>query len=331
MGSGTKLQVLKAKADGSGYVSTGWIDDNSSSGDPLLKNSKINTNLDGVIFQDKFKNLWATGSGYKLQVLKAKADGSGYDLTTGWIDDNNARTGDPLLKNSNIIDGQYSKIFQDDFGNLWAMGNGKKLQVLKADGDGYVNTGWIDDNSSSGDPLLKNSNITFGQQGTIFQDNFKNLWTLGWKEKLQVLERNSDATGYVTTGWSDDNGADGKKILKDSSIVYGDKGIIFQDDFGNLWTSGSKINYGALKPQVLQANQNDVEYADSWTNDNNENDKKLLNGLTIMIGQGLVIFQDEFKNLWAMGKHKAPQVGQKLQVLKVNVAKDGYVDSWQSK
>ena len=73
------------------------------------------------------------------------------------------------------------------------MGGKSKLQVLKVNqnGNGYVDTGWINDNSEGGDELLKgsiiNNNTTFN--GKIFEDSSKNLWTMGWKLKLQVYDK----------------------------------------------------------------------------------------------------------------------------------------------
>ena len=78
------------------------------------------------------------------------------------------------------------------------------------------------------------------------------------------------------------------------------------------------------KLQVLKAKPDGT----GWSNDSDG--EKLLNDLTIMVGQCLVIFQDEFKKLWTMEKDKSPQTSQKLQILKINKAKDGYAVSWQS-
>ena len=328
-GNKTPLQVLKAKLNGNGYVDTGWINDNDeTTGDPLLKNSNILNGGGGTIFQDKFKNLWATGNKTPLQVLKAKLDGNGY-VDTGWINDNDETTGDPLLKNSNIFDGDEGVIFQDKFKNLWAMGEKIPLQVLKAklDGDGYVDKGWISNNDkTTGDPLLKNSNIFDGNGGIIFQDKFKNLWAMGKKTKLQVLKANRNGDDYLSFGWIDDNSNSATRLLKNSNIVFGYNGTIFQDSFNNLWATGTKKKYASLKLQVLKINQNINDYVKiGWTNDNNQNGEKLLNGSLIEYGEGAKIFQDKFGNLWALSGENLS----KLQVLKVNVAKDGYVDSWQ--
>ena len=313
MWDGTKLQVLKVNEDEDGYVNEGWINDNSSSGDSLLKNSNITNGQGGTIFQDSFGNLWSIGDNSKLQVLKVNEDEDGYD-NTGWINDN-SQNGDPLLKNSNITNGNLGTIFQDDFGNLWAMGFDSKLQVLKvnASKDGYVNAGWINDNSQIGDPLLKNSNITNGQYGTIFQDSFKNLWLMGQRTSLQVLKVNSEKDGYIE-GWTSTTSSG---LTKNSNITNGYAGTIFQDSFKNLWTMGN-----GSKLQVLKANKNGYVNK-GWTSSTTS--FGLTKSSNITNGSSGTIFQDSFDNLWAMGG------GGKLQVLKVNSKKDGYVETgWTS-
>ena len=102
-----------------------------------------------------------------------------------------------LLKGSRISNGLDGKIFQDSFKNLWAIGKDQKLQVLKKDPNKevYVNSGWTSDTSLG---LTKNSNIINGIGGTIFQDEFKNLWSMGKDSKLQVLKVNPNSSkGYV--------------------------------------------------------------------------------------------------------------------------------------
>ena len=317
-----RLQVLKVNQNGDGYVNTGWINDNSSSGDNLLKNSNITNGFNGTIFQDDFKNLWSMGKDQKLQVLKASQNGDGY-VNTGWINDNSI-TGDNLLKNSNITNGSNGTIFQDDFKNLWSMGKDQKLQVLKANqnSDGYVNTGWINDNSSSGDNLLKNSNITDGSDGTIFQDSFKNLWAMGDDQRLQVLKANQNGDGYVNTGWINDNSSSGDNLLKNSNVFNGRFGTIFQDEFKNLWVIGIPRKVQIRNFQVLKVNSSKDGYVNTgWTNATNN---RLLNGSNIFDkgGEGIAtIFQDSFKNLWAMSR------GTSLQVLKANQNGNDYVNT----
>ena len=255
MGISSKLQVLKVNKDRDGYVQEGWIEDNSQNGEILLRNSNVSDGKYGIIFQDKFKNLWAMGSKSKLQVLKVNSSGNGY-VDSGWIEDN-SENGDKLLKNS-IIGSIHGTIFQDKFKNLWALANFSKLQVLRANSqkDGYVDSGWIADNTSSGNPLLRNSDIKNGSSGIIFQDSFGNLWTMTKDSKLQVLKANEDGNGYVKMGWINDINSG---LTKNSNIIDGWSGTIFQDEFKNLWAMGHKT-----KVRVLKANEDGNGYVDSW-------------------------------------------------------------------
>ena len=325
MGKGTKLQVLVKNKDGS--FANSWANDNEENGEKLLQGSKINDGKWGFIFQDSFGNLWAMGKRSKLQVLVKNKDGN---YASSWINDN-TQSGEKILKNSNIvehrrfIDGKVGTIFQDSFGNLWAMGYGKKLQVLKVkeNGEGYVNEGWINDNSQNGDKLLKNSNIFKGQNGMIFQDSFENLWAMGKGSKLQVLKVKENGKGYVNEGWINDNSQNGDKLLKNSNVNYCFSNTIFQDSFGNLWMQGYQ-----KKPQVLEANENHNDYVTKgWKNNNDPiNGDKLLKNLKIdsfiELNSFWVFFQDSFKNLWAMGNEV------KFQVLKAKPDGSGYLDSW---
>ena len=291
IGQDSKLQVLRVKPDNSGYVVAGWNNDNKKG---LLKNSKIMENISQIIFQDSFKNLWVMGSDTKFQVLKAKSDNSGY-VEIGWTSD----TTKGLLKNSKIDNGDGPTIFQDKFKNLWAIGSGSKLQVLKAksDNSGYVDEGWTNDNTQG---LLKNLKINYGIERTIFQDKFKNLWTMVNNSKLEVLKAKLDGSGYVDAGWTNDNT---QGLLKNSKIIDGLKGAIFQDKFNNLWIMGYRS-----KIQVLEAKDDKSGYLEKgWTDDNT---KGLLKDSKINDGHSWVIFQDVFKNLWVIAKE------QKLQVLK---------------
>ena len=324
MGWNTKLQVLKKDPNKKGYVDIGWTNDTSSG---LLKGSNINKGSQGVIFQDKFKNLWAMGKNQKLQVLKVNQDGTNYDINKGWVNNNDPSSGDELLKGSKITNGSGGTIFQDKFNNLWAMGRDSKLQVLKANKNGYVNSGWTNNNLTSGDNLLRGSNITNGYSGAIFQDEFKNLWIAGGNDddslNFQVLKANKDGDGYVETGWVKNNDpSSGDELLRGSKIVKAWGTIIFQDKFKNLWSMGWNS-----KLQVLEVNSNDNGYVSSWTN--NENNNGLLKNSNIIDFQYLssrgrngTIFQDKFKNLWTMSSNF------RLQVLKVNEKGNGYVNSW---
>ena len=318
MGIKQKLQVLRVNQNGDGYnESIGWT--NADSG--LTKGSNITNGNGGSIFQDEFKNLWAMGANKKLQVLRANDSKNGYDENIGWTDVNSG-----LTKGSNINDGLYGTIFQDDFGNLFSKGYNKKLQVLRANPskNGYVKTGWTDVTNNG---LLKLSNVRKGSSiKTIFQDSFKNLWMMTQNQKLQVLRANPSKNGYdETTGWSSANSG----LTKNSNINNGWNGTIFQDSFENLWTIGHNS-----KLQVLRANpsKNGYDETTGWTSANNG----LTKNSNINNGGHATIFQDDFKNLWILGSPITKTINEvqkfiytKLQVLKVNQAGDGYVDSWQ--
>ena len=309
----SKLQVLVKNKD-STYADS-WICDNRNG---LLKNSNINNIGDnqyqwkyGVIFQDSFGNLWSIGKNSKLQVLKADPNSSTGYVDTGWVNNNHKNNGDALLKNSNIVLGSYGTIFQDSFGNLWASGLGQRnFQVLKAklDGSGYVDAGWTCDNTKG---LLKGSNIivdkkTQSPTRRIFQDSFGNLWVQGVGRKPQVLKAKPDGSGYVNTGWINNNDpSSGDKLLKNLKIADKNGWFFFQDSFGNLWSFGVRA-----KLQVLKVNQTGDGYVNTgWINDNDKNiGDELLKDSKINGSFNGKIFEDSSKNLWVMG------FGSKLQV-----------------
>ena len=74
-------------------------------------------------------------------------------------------------------------------------------------------------------------------------------------------------------------------LTRNSNINDGDGGVIFQDEFKNLWAmSNSKL-------QVLRVNQNGDGYVNTgWTSANSG----LTKGSNIINGADGVIFQDEF-------------------------------------
>ena len=320
MGYETSLQVLKVNQNGDGYdESTGWTNATNSG---LTKNSNITNGKNGTIFQDEFKNLWAMGFGTNLQVLRVNQNGDGYDENVGWTNATNSG----LTNGSNISDGLGGVIFQDKFKNLWSMADGRNLQVLRANenDDGYdETTGWTNSTTSG---LTNGSNISDGWDGTIFQDEFKNLWAMGRDTNLQVLRANSQKNDYVNTGWTN---ATNSGLTNGSNIINGYSATIFQDEFKNLWAMGWFTSL-----QVLRANSQKNGYVTTgWTNATNSG---LTNGSNIINGEFGTIFQDEFKNLWTMSSNGFKTIENvrktiyaKLQVLKVNVAKTGYVDSWQ--
>ena len=288
----------------------------------LLKGLEILNGNSGTIFEDDFGNLWIMSIRQRILTPRLFVLRKG---SNSWTKD----TSSGLTKNSNITDGINGTIFQDKFKNLWTMGKGTKLQVLKVNenGDGYdEETGWIENTS---DQLLTGSNITDGEKGTIFQDDFGNLWIMGIGTKLQILKVNKNGDGYVNAGWTNNNQLNGETLLQGSNISNGEDGTIFQDRFKNLWAMGKGTSL-----QVLRVNTNKNGYDESvgWSSAINSG---LTNGSNIENGYGGTIFQDNFGNLWAMGSSITKDVDgtektihTKLQVLKINQNKNGYVNSW---
>ncbi len=278
----------------------------------LLKGSNITNGQGGTFFEDSFNNLWAMGQDSPLQVFR-----KGNNQWTNNVVDIG------LTKNSNITNGENGTIFQDDFGNLWAMSKGTPLQVLRVndDANGYDEiTGW---KSATNSGLTNGSNITDGNGGTIFQDEFKNLWTVGYNSKLQVLKTNNVKDGYVNTGWVNDNSNNGDVLLRNSNIITNSAAIkIFQDDFGNLWTLGYKTTLQVLR---VNSQKNGYDEITGWTSATNSG---LLNNSNIVKSDVVqpTIFQDKFKNLWSMSKDTP------LQVLRVNDDGNGYdeITGWTS-
>ena len=308
----SKLQVLKR--DGEQWEE--GIDNG------LTKASNIVNGEEGFIFEDDFGNIWSMGRGTKLQVLVKNKNGS---FANSWANDN-GENGEKLLQGSKINDGYKGVIYQDSFGNLWAMANGSKLQVLVKNKDGNYASSWSVNNSSSSQGLLKNSNIKNGKYGTILQDSFGNLWSMGWVQNvtstnhslLQVLKADCNSpTGYVKSGWTHHWGRE--VLLKNSNIIVGFKGIIFQDSFGNLWTSGD-----GKSVQVLKVNQSKDGYVKAgWTHDNTKGILKNSNAFEDE-DEGFPvegIFQDSFGNLWMHAYNQKPQV------LKAKPDGTGYVDT----
>ena len=301
----TKLQVLKRNG-------TQWEEDTN---DGLTKGSNITNGLEGIIFEDDFGNIWAMGKGTKLQVLVKNKDGS---YTESWVNDN-GENGEKLLQGSNINNGEGGTMFQDSFGNLWAMANGSKLQVLVKNKDGFYAESWVNDNRENGEKLLQGSNINNGKRGKIFQDVFGNLWAMSKGSKLQVLVKNKD--GSYASSWDTDNSENGQ-LLKNSNIVSGETGTIFQDSFGNLWAMGDKT-----KLQVLKVNSSKDGYINTgWNKNNLSSSNGLLKNSNIIDCWRGTMIQDSFGNLWAQGYQRKPQV------LRVNQNGDGYDENtgWTS-
>ena len=254
------IYVLRANQNGDDYVNTGWTNDNSQNGEPLLKGSKIISGQTGKFFQDFFGNLWIisrSADDKNFQVLEVNDQNDGY-RETGWTKANNM---EGLLKNSNV-EGEFTGIiFQDKFKNLFVKAINIKPQVLKVNSleNGYINN-WT--NVEADSKILKNWNppsITNSKNlENIFQDKFGNLWAIRQLVKIQVLKINKNDDDYVNTGWTNDNSQNGEPLLKGLNIGNGNGVTIFQDEFKNLWAMG---NY---KLQVLSVNENGDGYVSSW-------------------------------------------------------------------
>ena len=294
----SKLQVLAWNSETKQYA-TSWTSDASSG---LLNNSKIINGVGGTIFEDSRGNLWAMADKSSLQVLAWN------DKTKRYLDSWTIDTSCGLLKNSNITNGWYGKIFEDSRGNLWAMGKATKLQVLFwNDKTKQYATSWTDD---AGDFLINGSTINSGTTGTIFEDSRGNLWAMSYKSKLQVLAWNDQKKEYALS-WTT---TDSSGLLNNSKITDGFGGTIFEDSHGNLWAMGYES-----KLQVLAWNSETKQYAPSWTSDTSSG---LTKGSIITNGLGGTIFEDSRGNLWAMS-YKS-----KLQVLAWNSETKQYATSW---
>ena len=293
MGYGTPLQVLKKQRNG---FASSWNSNKNQAG--LLNGSNITSGYGGVIFEDSSGNIWAMGSGTPLQVLKKQRKG----FASSWISN---RTQSGLLNGSNITDGNGGVIFEDSSGNIWSMGYGTKLQVLKKEGDSFVRS-WISDSTQEG--LLKDSTITDGDGGVIFEDSSGNIWAMGYGTPLQVLKKEGDS---FVRSWISDSTQEG--LLKDSTITDGDSGVIFEDSSGNIWAMGSGTPLQVLKKEG-------AGFASSWIS--NRTQAGLLNGSKIINGESGVIFEDSSGNIWAKGIWSA------LQMLKKEDS--GFASSWTS-
>ena len=207
-----------------------------------------------------------------------------------------------------LVSSEESTIFQDSWNNLWLLAKDSKLQVLAWNDEikQYASS-WVDSTASG---LTKNSKITNGQGGVIFQDSQNNLWAMGKDSKLQVLIQNTKTKQYASS-WTSDNT---KGLLKGSNITNGQGGVIFQDSSRNLWAMGK-----GSRLQVLAWNDETLSYVNNWTNDTSIG---LTKGLKITDGEGGVIFEDSYDNLWAMGK------GSRLQVLAWDYQNTKYASSW---
>ena len=264
----------------------------------------VGSSDESTIFKDSRNNLWLMAGSKKLHVLAWNDETKQYD--DAWTDD----VSSGLTNNSKIEDCYYGTIFEDSRGNLWAMGNNSKLQVLAwNDETKQYASSWTSDNTTG---LLNNSKIINGKAGTIFEDSKGNLWAMGKDSKLQVLTWNDETKQYAIAWVSVTcNG-----LTSRSEIVNGFYGTVFEDSHGNLWAMGKKS-----KLQVLAWNDQTKQYVSFWTSDTSSG---LTNGSKIIAGVTGTIFEDSRGNLWAMARNS------KLQVLAWNDQTKQYASSWTS-
>ena len=297
MGNSKPLQVLTKNHDGS--FAQSWKSNSKENG--LLKGSNITDGEGGVIFEDSSGNIWAMGNRTPLQVLTKNRDGS---FAQSWKS-NSKENG--LLKGSNIINGEHGVIFEDSSGNIWAMGSGTPLQVLVKKPNGNYADSWISDSAQEG--LLKDSNITNGEGGVIFEDSSGNIWAMGNRTPLQVLTKNPN--GNFAPSWKSNSKENG--LLKGSNITDGFFGTIFEDSSGNLWAI-SHLKSLQVLPKKLNG-----KFASSW--ESRTQKIKLLNGSQLTDGSEGFIFEDSSGNLWARGSSG------NIQVLRKN-DDQSFSDSW---
>ncbi|NQZ29258.1 MAG: hypothetical protein HRT98_02625, partial [Mycoplasmatales bacterium] len=130
----------------------------------------------------------------------------------------------PLLQG--LKSGNRSQIFQDKDGNIWFMGNGTPLQVLKSG-----STIWEEANHKN--------NIVNGWGGKILQDKDGNIWSAGYNTPLQVLK--ADANGHIDFSKDWEEAGHGNKISK------GQHSSIVQNKNGDIYTMGIYNNIQVLK------------------------------------------------------------------------------------
>ena len=290
----SKLQVLAKKADGT-YAES-WTDSTTSG---LTNGSNIRNGFHGTIFQDKDNNLWSMGVDSGLQVLEWNA------VENRYVDSWKHSTTSGLTNGSEIKTGRASTIFQDKSGNLWAMGDDSKLQVLTYANGAYAES-WTNSTTSG---LTKGSKIKDGYTGILLQDELNNLWAMSNSAPLQVLEWDATENQYVDS-WTNSTR---NKLLKGSKIKDGFFGRILKDSLNNLWAMGFGKHL-----QVLEWDATENQYVDSWTNSTRSG---LTKGSNIKLSYYGSIFEDSKGNLWSMGFKSKPQVLARRD-------ENSYVDSW---
>ena len=170
---------------------------------------------------------------------------------------------------TNITKGQNGTIFQAQNGDLYAMGAGTELQVLKG--------GKLTDGNQFETAL---GTTTKGQFGTIFQAQNGDLYAMGNETKLQVLRG-----GKLTDG-------NQFETAPGTNITRGQFGTIFQARNGDLYAMGFGTGLQVLKGGVLTGG-NEFETA---------------TGTNITRGEYGAIFQAQNDDLYAMGHRTGLQI-----------------------
>ena len=155
--------------------------------------------------------------------------------------------------------------------------------------------------------LFKVSNLIVNNGKNVFQCSYGNIWAMGNRTPLQVLEKEGD--GFASS-WTSNTSSG---LLNGSKITNGYGGVIFEDSHGNIWAMGN-----GTPLQVLEKEGDG--FASSWISDRTQDG--LLKGSKITNGYGGVIFEDSKGNIWAMGAETPLQVLEKEG--------DGFASSWIS-
>ena len=175
-----------------------------------------------------------------------------------------------LAFGTNITDGGGGTIFQAQNGDLYAMGFGTGLQILKG---GKLTPG-NQFEKAPGTTIIK------GQYGTIFQASNGDLYAMGWDTGLQVLKGGGLTPGnqFITA--------------LGTTITKGQHGTIFQAQNGDLYAMGFGTGLQVLKGGELTGEK--------------KFEKAL--GTNITDGDGGTIFQAQNDDLYAMGYNTGLQV-----------------------
>ncbi|NQZ29256.1 MAG: hypothetical protein HRT98_02615 [Mycoplasmatales bacterium] len=179
-----------------------------------------------------------------------------------------------LLKGNKITNGDVAgaNMLEDQHGNIWAMGNGTPLQVLKKGSEIWQDAG-------------HKNQISDGKNGYLFQSKNGDIYAVGNTGTLQVLplgNLNSDWQECLTDVLNNAN-----KETTPFAVKEGFR--MFEDSEGNLWASSH-----GMKLYVMKQGKYIWEVAG--------------NGNSINSGGWMSMFEDKNGNIWAMGGSSNLQV-----------------------